>query len=123
MQGKKSILLAAVAVLLTAVAVWFAQRPVTPKQATWDDVLAEAKAGGYRIITTEELADRYRKDPETFFWWTPARNGSTAPGTSRARSIFPWNRPGGRAGARRVHLKALLGPDKERGRSCSTERA
>ena len=62
MQNKKTVLIALVAVMLTVGALWFTNRAVTPKQATWDDVLAEAKAGGYRIITTEELAERYRQD-------------------------------------------------------------
>jgi hypothetical protein len=52
------------AVMITiAIVVWFVQRPAHRKQATWDDVLAEAKAGGYRIITTEELAERYPQGP------------------------------------------------------------
>lgn len=62
MRKTTSIPLAAVAVIITATAVWYSQRPVIPKQATWDNVLAEARDGGYQIITTEALADRYRKD-------------------------------------------------------------
>ena len=42
--------------------VWYAQRPFARGQATWEDVMAEAKAGGYRIITTDDLAKHYRKD-------------------------------------------------------------
>ncbi len=51
------------AMSLTIVFVWYGQRPALPKQATWDDVMAEAEAGGYKIISTEELADRYRTEP------------------------------------------------------------
>ena len=54
--------MALVAVLLTVGALWFTNRAVTPKQATWDDVLAEGENGGYKIITTEELSERYQKD-------------------------------------------------------------
>jgi 3-mercaptopyruvate sulfurtransferase SseA len=49
---------------LTVAFVWYMQSPVTPKQATWDDVLAEAKVGKYQLISTEELAERYRADPD-----------------------------------------------------------
>lgn len=63
MKKWTSILLALAAMSLTIVFVWYTARPVAPKQATWDDVVAEAKVGGYRIMTTEELADRYRRDP------------------------------------------------------------
>jgi hypothetical protein len=54
---------ALVAMSLTVVFVWYMQSPTVPKQATWDDVLAEAKAGAYQIISTEELAEKYRTDP------------------------------------------------------------
>ena len=47
-------------------ALWFTNGAVTPKEATWDDVLAEAKTGGYRIITTQELGVAYSKNPNEF---------------------------------------------------------
>ena len=62
MKKKTSSIIALTAVLITALSVWYTQRPVATKQSTWDDVLAEAAVGGYQIISTEELADRYRKD-------------------------------------------------------------
>lgn len=62
MKKRTSILLALVAVVISVGSVWYGQRPTAPAQATWDEVLTEAIAGGYHIITTEELADRYRKD-------------------------------------------------------------
>ncbi len=63
MQGKESILLAVAAVIFTALAVWFQQRPETPKSTTWKDVLAQAEAGRYRIIETRDLAKRYLENP------------------------------------------------------------
>lgn len=60
-QKRISSSLALVAVLITVVFVWYIHRPAAPDQSTWDDVLAEARAGGYQIISTEELADRYLK--------------------------------------------------------------
>ncbi len=62
MHNKKTTFMALVAVLLTVGSLWFANRAVSPRQTTWEDVLAEAKVGGYRLVNTEELADRYRKD-------------------------------------------------------------
>ncbi len=44
---------------------WQTNRVVTPKDATWNDVLIEARQGGYRIIDTDALWDRYKKEPET----------------------------------------------------------
>jgi len=65
MKHKKMTFIALVAVLLTVGSLWFSNRAVTPKQATWDDVLAEGKNGGYEIITTEELSERYQKDAKS----------------------------------------------------------
>jgi len=62
MNNKRSVFLALTAVMITLAALWFTNRAVTPKTATWDDVVAEASNGGYRLITTEELAGRYRRD-------------------------------------------------------------
>jgi hypothetical protein len=64
MQNQKGTLIAVMAVLLTVGALWFTNRAVTPKEATWDDVLAEARHGGYKIIATEELSARYQKDAQ-----------------------------------------------------------
>jgi hypothetical protein len=61
MQNPKTTFAALAAILLTIGSLWFTNRAVTPKQATWDDVLAEGKNGGYQIITTDELARRYEE--------------------------------------------------------------
>ncbi len=58
-----SILPTLFAMAVTAVFVWYLQRPAAPRQATWEDVVIEAQNGDYRIITTEELAERYGNDP------------------------------------------------------------
>ncbi len=47
------------AVAVTLVALLLTNGAVTPKQATWDDVLAEAETAGYRLISTEALWTRY----------------------------------------------------------------
>jgi hypothetical protein len=43
-------------------ALWLTQRAVTPRTATWGDVEAEAKQGGYRLISTGELIALWRWD-------------------------------------------------------------
>lgn len=75
MQVMKTTFTALLAVIVTVGALWFTNRAVTPKVATWEDVQAEARSGGYRIITTEDLAGLYREDPEAqtlvFLWRRP----------------------------------------------------
>ena len=55
-------MLALAAAALTLSVLWYLNRPIIVKEATWEDVKAEAQSGGYRLITTEELAQRYRQD-------------------------------------------------------------
>ena len=62
MQRKGTTLLALAAAALTLSVLWYLNRPIIVKEATWEDVKAEAQSGGYRLITTEELAQRYRQD-------------------------------------------------------------
>lgn len=61
MKRRISFPVAIAAVMITIASVWYSQRPVAPTTATWNDVIADAKAGGYRIITTEALAELYEK--------------------------------------------------------------
>ncbi|TFG41920.1 MAG: rhodanese-like domain-containing protein, partial [Syntrophobacterales bacterium] len=51
MQRRGTTLLALVAVVLTLSVLWYLNRPIIVKEATWEDVKAEAQSGGYRLIT------------------------------------------------------------------------
>jgi predicted sulfurtransferase len=63
METRKA-LFALVAVAITIGFLWQTNRVVTPKEATWDDVMTDARQGGYRIIGTYELWARYEKEPD-----------------------------------------------------------
>jgi 3-mercaptopyruvate sulfurtransferase SseA len=67
MNAIKKTVFALVAVTITAGFLWHTSRVVAPRAATWNDVLAEARQGGYAIIDTDALWDRYQKDPDTLF--------------------------------------------------------
>lgn len=81
MRKKISFFIALAAMMITVAAVWYAHRPFTPKQASWKDVMAEAKAGGYRIITTKELRDRYQTAPSNLFLVDTRQEWEYRPGT------------------------------------------
>ena len=98
MTAIKKAALALIAIAITAGYHWHTHRVITPKAATWNDVLAEVRQGGYAIIDTDALWDRYRKDPDSVLLVDTRRNGSTAPDTSKASLIFRSSRPGCRAG-------------------------
>ena len=113
MQNKKTTFIAFVAVLLTIGALWLTNRAVTPKQATWDDVLAEAKAGGYKIITTEELSARYRNGAGLLLVDT-RQEWEYRTGHLKGAVIFPMEPTAWSRWRKASALETFLGPDKNR---------
>jgi 3-mercaptopyruvate sulfurtransferase SseA len=64
MGRKATTILALMAVVLTLGARWYFNRPLISQEPTWEDIKAEARSGGYRLISTEDLAALYRQDPQ-----------------------------------------------------------
>ena len=62
---RRRLALASVAVLLTIAVLWFTNRAAIPPEAKWEDVLVEAKSGGYSLINTEERRKLYEQEPRT----------------------------------------------------------
>jgi 3-mercaptopyruvate sulfurtransferase SseA len=114
MKPKASIPLAIACVLITVLGVWISQRPVAPKQATWEDVLAEARAGGYRIITTEELADQLRKAPSAVMVVDTRQEWEFRTGHIEGAANFPMEPSRWARWRKAGDLERFLGPDKER---------
>lgn len=114
MQNRKSILVALVAMMVTIGAIWFTNQTAVPREATWDDVVAEAKSGGYKIITTQDLAERYAKNPGDLLLVDTRQEWEYRTGHLKGALNFPmeptwWSR-WRKAGA----LETLLGPEKNR---------
>ncbi len=114
MQNKVFALIAFLAVLITVGAVWLTNRAVTPGDATWDDVLAEAKAGGYKVITTQELSDRFQKDAKSLLLVDTRQEWEYRTGHLEGALNFPveptwWSR-----WRKASALETFLGPDKDR---------
>jgi len=114
MRKGPSFFLAVVAVTITVASVWFVQRPVAPVQATWDDVLAEARVGGYRIITTEELAERYRRDPSALLLVDTRQEWEFRSGHIQGSLNFPMEPTWWARWRKADDLQEFLGPDKDR---------
>jgi hypothetical protein len=114
MQSKKVTLIALVAVFLTVGALWFTNRAVTPKQATWDDVLAEARNGGYKIISTEELAERYQKDAKSLLLVDTRQEWEYRTGHLLGGVNFPIEPTSWSRWRKASALEVFLGPDKDR---------
>jgi hypothetical protein len=114
MNRKTSSLLALSAVLVTMVSVWYGQRPIATKQATWDDVIAEAKDGGYNIITTEELSDCYHKDSSDLMLVDTRQEWEYRTGHIQGALNFSMEPTWWARWRKAGKLEAFLGPDKER---------
>ena len=65
MNYLRKIILALLTVSITAGALWFTHREVVPREVDWQTVQMEAQQGGYQIIDTNALWERYRLNPES----------------------------------------------------------
>lgn len=114
MQDIKKALFALVAVTITIGYLWQTNRVITPKEATWNDVLTEAKMGSYRIISTDELWERCGKDPDKMLLVDTRQEWEYRTGHVQGALNFPieptWLSRWRNKGA----LEQFLGPDKNR---------
>ena len=110
----KSIPLAVLAVVLVIGLLWFTNRSVTPKQATWEDVLQEAKLGGYQIIQTEALWDLYQKDPQSLLLVDTRQEWEFRTGHLKGAVNFSMEPTAWSRWRKQKELETFLGPDKNR---------
>ena len=112
MKDIKKALLALLAIAATIGTLWISNRSVTPKEAIWDDVLAEAKKGGYKLINTEKLWEKYRKDPESLLVVDTRQEWEYRTGHIKDAVNFPMEPTWLSRWQRKGDLAALLGPDR-----------
>ena len=114
MKGLSKALVALVAVAITLGALWHTNRVVPPKEATWDDVKAEARQGDYQLITTDELSRQYTAKPESLLLVDTRQEWEYRTGHIKSALSFPieptWLSRWRNKGA----LQKFLGPDKNR---------
>jgi hypothetical protein len=113
-EGTKTAIVVSVAVAITVGALWFTNRLVTPKEATREDVREEAKRGNYGLISTEEIVERIRTDPQNLLLADNRQEWEYRAGHIRGAMNFPmeptwlsrWRKSG--------PLQTFLGTDKSR---------
>lgn len=106
--------MAIVAVIITSGALWLTNRSVAPKQATWEDVAAEARAGGYRIMTTEDLGTRYHTDPASLFLVDTRQEWEYRTGHIKGAKNFSMEPTWWSRWRKASALESFLGPEKDR---------
>jgi len=112
MNLNRTCILTLAAVSIAIAALWWTNQSVTPKEATWDDVLAEAKNGGYRLITTQELEEKYYQSTPLVI--DTRQDWEFRAGHIKGAVNFPieptwWSR-----WRKADSMKELIGPDKDR---------
>ena len=114
MKIVRSILLPILVVLLTVSTLWYTNRAVAPKDATWTDALGEAQKGGYRIISNKELWERYSAAPGTIFLVDVRQEWEYRAGFIKGAKNFPMEPTGWSRWRKQKPLETFLGPDKNR---------
>ncbi len=114
MKDSRKAIIAAVAVALTLGALWHTNRVIPPKEATWVDVRAEARRGGYRLITTDELSRQYTQNHESLMLVDTRQEWEYRTGHIKKAVSFPMEPTWLSRWRNRGALAKLLGPDKNR---------
>jgi 3-mercaptopyruvate sulfurtransferase SseA len=112
----KKILSASVIIFLFLNSAAWAQSVKKDTSNAWDKVVAEAKKGGYRLISPEELGEDYQKDTASFSivdvrqeWSYQMQHIKGALHIDFAPTWWNQHSP-----MMRSDMKNLLGPDKEK---------
>lgn len=114
MKNLKKTILALAAVAITIGYLWQANQGEAPKQSTWEDVQAEAASGGYHLVTTEELADVYDKDPSKILIVDTRQEWEYRTGHIKGAVNFPMEPTWWQRWRKAGDLEELLGADKDR---------
>ena len=114
MGNHKTIILALVAVALVIGSLWFTNRAVTPKEATWQDVLTEAKHGGYQVIKTRDLWAQYQKNLNNILLVDTRQEWEYRTGHIKGALNFPIEPTWYSRWRKEKPLETFLGSDKNR---------
>ena len=113
-KDTKRAVIVLLSIAVTIGALWFTNRTVTPKEANWDGVVAEAKVGGYKLIGTDELWERYRNAPDTLLVVDTRQEWEYRTGHIKDAVNFPMEPTWLSRWQRKGDLEALIGPVKDR---------
>jgi 3-mercaptopyruvate sulfurtransferase SseA len=110
----KKALLAFLAITITVGVVWYGNRTVVPKKAAWEDVVAEAKKGGYQLISTEELWARYNKERQSLLLVDTRQEWEYRTGHIKGAVLFAMEPTWLSRWRKKGELATFLGPQKDR---------
>lgn len=114
MNGLKTTVMALIVLAITVSLLWFTNRSVTPKKATFEDVVAEAADGGYRLINTERLRELYDENPKGLLLVDTRQEWEYRTGHIKGSLNFPMEPTWLSRWQKKDALEKFLGPDKNR---------
>ena len=114
MRNRRITILALLAVAVTVGALWLTNGAVTPKEASWQDVLAEAKKAGYRLLSTDELWKRYSENRDGLLLVDTRQEWEYRTGHIQGAVNFPMEPTWLAQWRKKGDLGRLLGADKDR---------
>ncbi|MBL7210755.1 MAG: rhodanese-like domain-containing protein [Desulfobacteraceae bacterium] len=114
MKGVQKAFLALVAVVVTVGLLWYDNRTIVPKKSTYQDVVAEARAGGYQLTSTEGLWERYSKEPQGLLAVDTRQEWEYRTGHIKGALNFPMEPTWLSRWRKKGALEKFLGPDKNR---------
>jgi len=101
-------------VLILTGALVFTSRIVTPKDPAMENVLTEAKDGGYQLIHAKELWERYQKEPENTLLVDTRQDWEYRTGHIKGALHFSMEPTWWSRWRKKGAMKRFLGPDKNR---------
>ncbi len=114
MSRSKTTLMTILALAVTIGLLWFTNRSVTPRKATLEDVAAEAMAGGYQLINTNELKAVYDQHPEGLLLADTRQEWEYRSGHIKGALNFPMEPTWLSRWKKKEALEKFLGPDRDR---------
>lgn len=114
MKNGRISLLAFCVIAVTVGALWLTNGSVTPKEATWSDVVAEAENGGYQLITTDDLWKRYSNNRDGLLLVDTRQEWEYRTGHIQGAVNFPMEPTWLTRWRKKADLARLLGTDRDR---------
>lgn len=114
MRGFSKAFSSLLAVVITIGYLWICNRAIVPKEASWEDVEAEARRGGYQLIGTEDLWEHYKKGFQNLLLVDTRQEWEYRAGHIKGAVNFPFEPTWHSQWSKKGELGKFLGPDKNR---------
>lgn len=102
------------AVFLAIASLWFTNRTVAPKKATWEDVRSEAQSGNYELITTKKIWATISQSPDNIMIVDTRQEWEYRTGHIKGSLNFPMEPTWLSRWQKKASLKHFLGPEKDK---------